>query len=179
MNAWHCCTGAPCCQSPGRVVCPAMPKLRDATPSSLHSIARCRPDPVSADQLVQQAMTLLRQGAFADAVKLIVNAPASGRDTQAVQRTLAAAHAQAGDLLLAQEAIERALMMPPAEPATRALAGRIALDQHAPERAFPHFESLVEIAPAVVIPGKAAAKTFLMALGKAGVSHISLEKFQG
>ncbi len=93
-------------------------------------------------------MALLRQGAFADAVKLIVNAPASGRDTQAVQRTLAAAHAQSGDLLLAQEAIERALMMLPTEPATRALAGRIALDQHAPERAFPHFESLVHIAPA-------------------------------
>ena len=93
-------------------------------------------------------MALLRQGAFADAVKLIVSAPASGRDTQAVQRTLAAAHAQAGDLVLAQEAIERALMMLPTEPATRALAGRIALDQHAPERAFPHFESLVQIAPA-------------------------------
>ncbi len=46
------------------------------------------------------------------------------------------------------------------------------------ERAFV-LVPLVEIAPAVVIPGKAAAKTFLMALGKAGVSHISLEKFQG
>ncbi len=92
-------------------------------------------------------MALLRRGAFSDAVQLIVNAPAVHRNTQAVQRTLAAAHAQAGDLLLAQVAIERALMMLPAEPATRALAGRIALDQQTPESAFPHFEALVEIAP--------------------------------
>ncbi len=93
-------------------------------------------------------MALLRQGAFADAVQLIANAPASEQDTQAVQRTLAAAHAQAGDLVSAREAIERALMMQPAEPATRALAGRIALDLNALERAFPHFEALVQIAPA-------------------------------
>ena len=103
---------------------------------------------MSAEQLVQQAMALLRQGAFVDAVQLIVNAPASYRNTQAVQRTLAAAHAQSGDLASAQAAIERALMMLPVEPATRALAGRIALDQKFPERAFPHFESLVQIAPA-------------------------------
>ena len=38
-------------------------------------------------------------------------------------------------------------MMLPAEPATRALAGRIALDQKQAEHAFPHFESLVQIAP--------------------------------
>lgn len=103
---------------------------------------------MSADQLVQRAMVLLRQGSFADAVQLIANAPPSERGTQAVQRTLAAAHAQAGDLVSAQVAIERALTMLPPEPATRALAGRIALDQHAPERAFPHFEALVQIAPA-------------------------------
>ena len=93
-------------------------------------------------------MTLLRQGAFADAVKLIVEAPALYRNTQSVQRTLAAAHAQAGDLFSAQAAIDRALMMSPPEPATIALAGRIALDQAVPERAFPYFESLVQIAPA-------------------------------
>ena len=92
-------------------------------------------------------MALLRQGAFVDAVQLIVNAPASHRNTQAAQRTLAAAHAQSGDLASAQAAIERALMLLPTEPATSALAGRIALDQHAPERAFPHFESLVKLAP--------------------------------
>jgi len=102
---------------------------------------------VSAEQLVQQAMALLRQGAFVDAVQLIVNAPASHRNTQAAQRTLAAAHAQSGDLASAQAAIERALMLLPTEPATSALAGRIALDQNAPERAFPHFESLVKLAP--------------------------------
>lgn len=92
-------------------------------------------------------MALLRQGVFADAIQLLVNAPTSYRNTQAVQRTLAAAHAQSGDLLSAQAAIERALMMLPVEPATRALAGRIALDQKFPERAFPHFESLVQTAP--------------------------------
>ncbi len=90
---------------------------------------------------------MLRQGAFADAVRLITAAPTSYRNTQAAQRTLAAAHAQSGDLTSAQATIQRALMMWPPEPATRALAGRIALDQKFPERAFPHFEHLVQIAP--------------------------------
>ena len=99
------------------------------------------------DQLVQQVLALLRQGAFTTAVQLIAAAPASYRNTQAVQRTLAAALAQSGDLASAQVAIERALMILPTEPATRALAGRIALDQNFPERAFPHFERLVQIAP--------------------------------
>ncbi|MEO7253871.1 MAG: hypothetical protein ABIZ64_06470 [Casimicrobium sp.] len=103
---------------------------------------------MSAGQLIQQAMALLRQGAVVDAVNLIVAAPASYRNTQAAQRTLAAAHAQAGDLALAQAAIQRALLLLPTEPATRALAGRIALDQKFPERAFPHFEALVQLAPA-------------------------------
>ncbi len=102
---------------------------------------------MSAEQLVQQAMALLRLGAFTDAINLIIAAPASYRNAQAVQRTLAAAHAQAGDLVLAQVAIERALLLVPIEPATRALAGRIALDQKFPERAFPQFEFLVQVAP--------------------------------
>ena len=102
---------------------------------------------MSALQLAEQAMALLRRGAAAEAAQLIVAAPSSFRNTQAVQRTLAAAHAQSGDLVSAQASIERALMILPTEPATRALAGRIALDQHAPERAFPHFESLVQAAP--------------------------------
>ena len=92
-------------------------------------------------------MTLLRQGRASDAVRLISDAPMAVRNGQAAQRTLAAAHAQSGDLASAQAAIERALTVLPAEPATRALAGRIALDQHSPERAFPHFESLVQSAP--------------------------------
>ena len=122
-----------------------MPKLLHVTEASPHSIARrC---PVSAEQLVQQAMALLRQGAFAEAAQLIAAAPASYRNTQAAQRTLAAAQAQSGDLVSAQAAIERALMILPTEPATRALAGRIALDQKLSERAFPHFEALVQIAP--------------------------------
>ncbi len=44
------------------------------------------------------------------------------------------------------------------------------------ERAFV-LVPLVEISPDVVIPGKAAAKIFLVALDKTGVSHIGLEKF--
>ena len=122
-----------------------MPKLQHVTASSPHSIAARRP--VSAEQLVDQAMALLRQGAFAGAVQLIAAAPAADRNAQAVQRTLAAAYAQSGDLVSAQTAIERALRTLPMEPATRALAGRIALDQKFPERAFPHFEALVQIAP--------------------------------
>ena len=100
---------------------------------------------MSAEQLTQQAMALLRQGAAAEAIQLITAAPAAHRGTQAAERTLAAAHAQLGELAFAQMAIERALMMLPTAPATRALAGRIALDQQRPERAFPHFEALVQI----------------------------------
>lgn len=64
-----------------------------------------------------------------------------------VQRTLAAAHAQNGDLPAAQIAINRALDAKPIEPATRALAGRIALDLKQSANAFAHFEALVQIAP--------------------------------
>ena len=102
---------------------------------------------MSVEPLVERAMALLRQGAFAEAAELILAAPRSQQNTQAAQRTLAAAHAQAGDLASAQAAINRALRTLPTEPATRALAGRIALDQRFPERAFPHFESLVQVAP--------------------------------
>ncbi len=92
-------------------------------------------------------MALLRQGRAAEAVRLIAEAPTAVRNGQAVQRTLAAAFAQSGDLAAAQMAIDRALTLPPIDAATRALAGRIALDQNFPERAFPHFEALVQTAP--------------------------------
>ena len=105
------------------------------------------PSYANAEALVQQAMALLRQGAAAEAVRLIHAAPAVLRCSQAALRTLAAAHAQLGDLAAAQAAIERALATLPIDPATRALAGRIALDQNLPERAFPHFEALVQITP--------------------------------
>ena len=122
-----------------------MPKSWHATTCPFHSITR--PSPVSAEQLVAQAMEQLRRGAAAEAVQLISAAPAVDRSTQAAQRTLAAAHAQLGDLASARIAIEHALMRLPTEPATHALAGRIALDQKLPERAFPHFEWLVQLAP--------------------------------
>ena len=102
---------------------------------------------MSAESLIQEALALLRRGAAADAVRLIGDTPAAVRNGQAVQRTLAAAHAQSGDLAAAQVAIDRALASPPIDAATRALAGRIALDQNLPDRAFPHFEALVQIAP--------------------------------
>ena len=102
---------------------------------------------VTAEALAQRAMQALRTGAAQDAVNLVAAAPASQRNTQLVQRTLAAAHAQNGDLSAAQIAIERALALPPVEPATRALAGRIALDCQQPARAFVQFEALVQIAP--------------------------------
>lgn len=102
---------------------------------------------VSAESLIQQAMVLLRGGSAPDAVRLLASAPAAIRNAQSVQRTLAAALAQSGDLAAAQVAIDRALSAHPIDPATRALAGRIALDQNLPARAFPHFEALVQIAP--------------------------------
>lgn len=102
---------------------------------------------VSAESLIEEAMALLRRGAAADAARLITDAPSAIRNGQAVQRTLAAALAQSGDLAAAQVAIDRALTSPPIDATTRALAGRIALDQNLPEQAFPHFEALVQTAP--------------------------------
>ncbi len=105
---------------------------------------------MSTDALIQRAMQLLRAGAPAQAIAAIESAPSSQRNTQAVQRTLAAAHAQNDDLAAAQMAIQRALSLAGAgavEPATRALAGRIALDLKQPANAFVQFEALVQIAP--------------------------------
>ncbi len=102
---------------------------------------------MTAETLVQRATQALRAGAAKDAIAVIESAPASQRNTQMVQRTLAAAHAQNGDLPAAQIAINRALTATPVEPATRALAGRIALDLKQPANAFAHFEALVQIAP--------------------------------
>jgi len=101
----------------------------------------------AAAALVAQATTQLRAGDAEAAVASIESAPAATRNTAAVQRLLAAACAQLGDLAAAQAAITRALAQPPVEPATRALAGRIALDRKQPEQAFPHFEALVQLAP--------------------------------
>ncbi len=102
---------------------------------------------MTAEALVRRATQALRAGATQDAIALIETAPAAHRNTQMVQRTLAAAHAQNGDLPAAQTAINRALAIMPLEPATRALAGRIALDLAQPANAFIHFEALVQIAP--------------------------------
>lgn len=92
-------------------------------------------------------MGALRAGAPADAIAVIQAAPAAQRNTQAAQRTLAAAYAQTGALESAQDAINRALRDVPVEPATRALAGRIALDRKQPAVAFVQFDALVQIAP--------------------------------
>lgn len=104
---------------------------------------------MSVEALVQQALLALRAGDAARAIAAIESAPASERNTQAAQRTLAAAHAHSGNLLDAQRAILRAINRPThqIEPATRALAGRIALDLAQPEAAFEQFEHLVQIAP--------------------------------
>jgi tetratricopeptide (TPR) repeat protein len=102
---------------------------------------------VTAELLVQRATQALRAGAPQDAIAAIESAPAAQRNSQIAQRTLAAAHAQNGDLAAAQIAINRALAATTIEPATRALAGRIALDLKQPASAFTHFEALVQIAP--------------------------------
>ena len=105
---------------------------------------------MSADALIQRAMQALREGAPAEAIAAIESAASVQRNTQAVQRTLAAAYAQSNDFPAAQAAIQRALSHAPSnavEPATRALAGRIALDLKQPANAFVHFEALVQIAP--------------------------------
>jgi predicted O-linked N-acetylglucosamine transferase (SPINDLY family) len=105
---------------------------------------------VTTDELINRAMQALRAGAPAEAIAAIEAAPSAQRDNQSAQRTLAAAHAQAGDLSAAQTAIQRALALTPAttiDPATRALAGRIALDLKRPANAFVQFEALVQIAP--------------------------------
>ncbi|MEQ1595698.1 MAG: hypothetical protein ABL985_11425 [Casimicrobium sp.] len=94
-------------------------------------------------------MQALRAGDAARAIAAIESAPASERNTQAVQRTLAAAYAHSGNLPDAQRAILRAINQPTQqiEAATRALAGRIALDLAQPEVAFSQFEQLVQLAP--------------------------------
>ena len=105
---------------------------------------------VTTDELIQRAMQALRAGAPEAAALLIEAAPAALRNTQAAARTLAAALAQHGDLPAAHAAIQRALSYGAAnttEPATRALAGRIALDLKQPANAFVQFEALVQIAP--------------------------------
>ena len=105
---------------------------------------------MTATALIQSAMLALRAGVPAEAIAAIESAPSVQRNTQAVQRTLAAAHAQNNDLPAAQAAIQRALGCAAAnvvEPATRALAGRIALDLKQPANAFVQFEALVQVAP--------------------------------
>lgn len=102
---------------------------------------------MTTEALVASATQALRAGAVADAIAAIESAPAAQRNTALAQRTLAAAHAQDGDLASAQLAINRALMFIPIEPATRALAGRIALDLGQPANAFVHFEALVQVVP--------------------------------
>ncbi len=105
---------------------------------------------MTADALIQRALQALRASAPGAAIAAIEAAPSVLRNTQAVQRTLAAAHAQNTDLPAAQTAIQRALSHAAAsaiEPATRALAGRIALDLKQPANAFVQFEALVQIAP--------------------------------
>ncbi len=104
---------------------------------------------MSVEALVQQALLALRAGDAARAISAIESAPAVQRNTQAAQRTLAAAHAHSGNLPDAQRAILRAINHPThqIEPATRALAGRIALDLAQPEAAFAQFEQLVRVAP--------------------------------
>jgi predicted O-linked N-acetylglucosamine transferase (SPINDLY family) len=99
------------------------------------------------DSLIEQTMQWLRSGAGAQAIAAIETAPAVQRNTQVMQRLLATAHAQAGTLDEAHAAITRALAFTPIEPATRALAGRIALDLKQPANAFVQFEALVQIAP--------------------------------
>ena len=105
---------------------------------------------MTADALIQSVMQALRAGTPVEAIAAIESAPPVQRNTQAVQRTLAAAHAQNNDLPAAQIAIQRALSYASSnatEPATHALAGRIALDLKQPANAFAHFELLVQIAP--------------------------------
>ena len=95
-------------------------------------------------------MQALRAGEPAQVVRLIESAPSGQRNTQAAQRTLAAALAQRGDLPAAHAAVQRALVQATnnaIEPATRALAGRIALDLKQPANAFVQFEALVQLAP--------------------------------
>lgn len=96
---------------------------------------------------VDTALQALRRGDVAAAIRAIETAPAAQRNSQAAQRTLAAAHAQQGDLDAANAAIQRALAQVPIDAATRALAGRIALDRSQPSLAFPHFEALVSALP--------------------------------
>ena len=105
---------------------------------------------MTADALIRRAMQALREGSPADAIAAIESAPSVQRNTQAVQRTLAAAYAQRNDFPAAQAAIQHALSYAAStaiEPATRALAGRIALDLKQPANAFVQFEALVQIAP--------------------------------
>ena len=97
--------------------------------------------------IIDRALQALRTGDVDTAIRAIESAPAATRNTQAAQRTLAAAQAQRGDLTSADAAIQRALRYPSLEPATRALAGRIALDRKQPEQAFQHFEALVQLLP--------------------------------
>ena len=105
---------------------------------------------LTTDAVIERAMQALRAGTPGAAIAAIEAAPSSQRNTQAAQRTLAAALAQNADLPAAQMAIQRALSYVAdisIEPATRALAGRIALDLKQPANAFVQFEALVQIAP--------------------------------
>ena len=95
--------------------------------------------------IIDQALQALRTGDVDTAIRAIESAPAAAREHHgAAQRTLAAAQAQRGDLTAADAAIQRAALST-VEPATRALAGRMALDRKQPEQAFQHFEALVQL----------------------------------
>ena len=126
------------------------PRLRGVTAFVVEPLPQNRQRFVSTDALIQRAMQALRAGSPDEAATLIETAPVALRNTQAAQRTLAAARAQHGDLPAAQAAIQRALSYTTGnsiEPATRALAGRIALDLAQPANAFVQFEALVQVAP--------------------------------
>jgi len=124
-----------------------MTKCHDVIDRVDHVVRLRRREVAMSAAIIDHALQALRAGKADTAIRLIETAPAATRNTQAAQRTLAAACAQRGDLVAAEAAIQRALRHPPVEAGTRALAGRIALDRKQPAQAFPHFEALVQLLP--------------------------------
>ena len=93
------------------------------------------------------AISLLRAGRSLDALGYITSLPASLRTTQSMQRMLAAALSHQGRFTEAADVIETAAMLRDAQPATIALAAKMALDQRRFDQAYVSYSRLVKTQP--------------------------------
>lgn len=94
------------------------------------------------------AISLLRAGRSADAIAYITRLSALSRNTQSMQRVLAAALSHQGRFAEAARVIESAARPSDAEPATVALAAKMALDQRRFDQAYASYSRIVTMQPA-------------------------------